>query len=121
MPTPTTSQEFARYRHKVTLQRKTVTKNELAAPVTVWEDLKSFFGFLKQISGKEYVFQKQLTESTTHTLECRWLGNDITPDVKDRIVWNGSTYNIESVNNENNMNAKYLITLIEDLKKKGGQ
>lgn len=95
-------------RNRITIERKTEIENDDGFNVTVWTTLKTVWAKANGLFGKEYWSAKEYGAENTVIFTIRYKA---CPDlsVSDRILFNGKTFNIQSIDNVNFMNVELRI------------
>jgi len=81
-------------RHRVTIQQKTVTRNDYHDEVIAWTDVDSVWAAIEPLQGREFIEARRAGAEQPHWIRLRYR-DDVTPAM--RIVWGAHTYDIESV------------------------
>lgn len=90
---------------RITFQSLVTTQNEYGEMVSGWTDVKTVWASIEPLSGRDF-FQAQAVQSEiTHKIITRWTG--ATPDM--RIKYGTRYFDIESVINEKEQGAKYIV------------
>lgn len=84
------------YRYKVTIQRNTPTTNDYNESVASWATLKTVNGYITFLTGREGINGKKLDTIQIMQLET-WYKNVSDVTTKDRLTYDGTFYNIQSV------------------------
>jgi SPP1 family predicted phage head-tail adaptor len=79
---------------KVTVQRMTQGRNQYNEIVPEWTDLATVWAHLKTLSGKEALSSEQVVATGTAVFNIRY--RSLT--TQDRVLCEGSVYQIESMN-----------------------
>ncbi len=84
-------------RHKVTLERETLTTDSIGGDSSSWSTLAAdVFTMIKPVSGNERFQAMRLETNLTHTIFMRYR-SDLT--TKDRIDFNGRKFQIRFIKN----------------------
>lgn len=94
-----------RLRHRITFQEQVETRDSNGNTVIDWEnvwldsstELDSVPAEVLTGAGREFMQSDSKQNETTARINLRWFPADIHEMYKWRILWNGMTYNIESV------------------------
>lgn len=78
-------------RHRITIQRKTITRDEYSQEVETWSDLGTYWAQVEASPGKLNTDKGTPTTSTEYKITVRY-GLDIRNS--DRIVYNGQTLDV---------------------------
>lgn len=81
-------------RHRITIQKKTVTTDDNGIETETWNDLKTVWAAFEPVSGREYYAAAALNSENNVTFRIRYQ-KDITPDMQ--IVFNGLIYQILNI------------------------
>ncbi|MCH3943059.1 MAG: phage head closure protein [Atopobiaceae bacterium] len=86
------------YRQKIEIQKSTPTKDVDGVDKDVWVKERSPYAYANALSGAEFWAAAQVNEQETVVFEIRWhpWASSIDPE-KNRIVWNGWSYDISFV------------------------
>ena len=83
-----------RYRHRITLQNATITRNEYGEVIRTWYDLDTVWAAVDTLKGDEYFAARTLRNAVSHRVTLRYR-SDITPH--HRLLFEGRTFDIEAV------------------------
>ena len=83
-----------RYRHRVTIQRVTETKDADGGYVKTWADLATVWAEIRGVGGREY-FDKDVVTSEVSCVFIIRFRSDLVPT--DRLSWNGDSYEIVAI------------------------
>lgn len=83
-------------RHRVTLQQKEVTEDELKQQAEIWTDMATVWAAVEPLSGREYFAAKQINAELSVRVTIRYR-KDVTPDT--RIVFGSRIFEVLSVVN----------------------
>jgi SPP1 family predicted phage head-tail adaptor len=98
-------------RHVIKIQRKTVTRDTYGAEVPTWTDVSSSVrANVVPISGSETFNNPQMTSQELKEFHIRYRSGI---KLKDRIVYNNITYNIEEIIDEDERRRKLVLTAIK--------
>ena len=61
-----------KFRHRLTLQSKTVTRNAYGEEVITWTNEKTVWGSIEPLSGREYFQAQQVQSKVTHKVSIRY-------------------------------------------------
>lgn len=81
-------------RHTITIQTRTVTRDSYGGETETWADSATVPASVESLSGREYWAARQTMASEIVRFRIRWR-QGVTADC--RIVWDGRTWDIESV------------------------
>lgn len=99
-----------RLRNRIAIQRPTVVQDAFGGATTTWATWKTVWGrnVVRYSGEKDYVMQ---TENITRMVfEIRYLSGVA---AKDRVVWDGRTFDIEGVLNPDGL-KKYMHLVCEE-------
>lgn len=100
-----------RLRSRVTLQRRSVTRDTTGAEVETWADLATVWAEVEALLGREFWASQAITSSQVMKFTLRHLANVTTVD---RLVWNNRTWNIRSAPPD--PNGRELVLTAEEVK-----
>jgi SPP1 family predicted phage head-tail adaptor len=103
-------QNAGKYRHPITFQKQSTTKNEYGERINVWTDYATSRAGFSMISGKENVNSLEIMSEITHKLTIRYMPN-ITSDL--RISYNNKYYKILSVHDYQEMHKEIQLLVKE--------
>jgi len=83
-------------RHRVVIQRATLTKDSVGGDVESWGTLAEVWGEVRPLSGREALEAQRITSTASHFITIRYR-TDVTPLM--RVVWRGRTFEISQVQN----------------------
>ena len=96
-----------RLKHLITIQRETVTQDATGNVITAWADLaKDIRAYVEPQQGSEFFAGKERHADVTVKIVMRFLAGITT---KDRIIFDGLTYDILSVLDRNGKGADLVI------------
>lgn len=81
-------------RHRVVLQKKEITVDELKQQTENWTDIASVWAAIEPLSGREYFAARQLNEEVSVKITIRYR-DDVTSD--NRLVFNNKVFEVLSV------------------------
>ena len=87
-------------RERITIQKKTVTTDEIGQKIEVWKDFLTCRAYANGLSGTEYYEAMRINAENTVVFTIRYdkrLAN-IDP-INYRILWNGKSYNLDNTDN----------------------
>lgn len=90
---------------RITIKQLTTGQNEYGEPSTTWNTVKTVWASIEPLSGKAFWEAEAVQSEITHKIITRASG--ITPDMK--IYYGARIFDIDSVINENEQGAKYII------------
>lgn len=96
-------QNAGKYRHPITIQKQSETKNEYGERVTVWTDFTLSRASMNPISGKQYLNSEAIKSEISHQIHLRYIPNlDPTMRVKfgDRYFQIITIINFQEMNKE---------------------
>ncbi|MCK9569992.1 phage head closure protein [Candidatus Pacearchaeota archaeon] len=89
------------YRHQITINAVTQTLNEFGDPVETWAELDTVWGLVLPVSGGEVVEAGQTVTREKVSIEIYYLS---TVTTKHQVVFGDKTYQIDYIENVNNLN-----------------
>jgi len=98
-------------KQQVEIQRYIETTNDFGETIADWFTLSVRRASISPISGKEYFASKQVNAEVTHRVYMRY--TDV--QAKDRLVYQGRIFNIESVLNLRERNVSLEIICTEQI------
>lgn len=82
-------------RHRITIQRKSLTTDDYGGPVESWADVAANIpASIEPLSGRELVNAQAVNAEITTKITMRYLAGVTTAD---RITFEGKNYNLQSV------------------------
>lgn len=93
-------------RHRVVLQRATLTKDAVGGDVQTWSTLDTVWASVRPLSGREAFEGQRVTATGSHYLTIRYR-DDVT--VGMRAVWHGRTFEITFVENTDGRNQQLVL------------
>ncbi|MGL6197818.1 MAG: phage head closure protein [Lachnospiraceae bacterium] len=88
------------YRTKITIQKKTTTKDAIGNSVVVWEDDKFFHAYANGLSGREYWEAAQVQGENTVDFTIRWHPYfDQINNKEYQLVMGEKVFNIRTIDN----------------------
>lgn len=105
----------ARGRHKITIESPTETKDTYGDAIPTWSTHAIRHAVVVPLSGREYFYAQQNNAERMTRFRVRYdeKTKAITP--KMRVSYNGRTFDIQSVINENENNRHILIVCSETI------
>lgn len=88
-----------RLRHRVTIQKATVTQDGSGQPVETWSNMEDIYAQVEQVSGRELVLAKQVSPDTTHLITIRYA---LHVDSIKRVKFGSRVFNVLNVNHIEN-------------------
>lgn len=82
---------------KITLQRATETRDEFNEPVRTWATLATVSASMQPVRDAERVQAQQVGATITTRFQIRWRQSLRDLDPRDRLLFEGRTYEIASV------------------------
>lgn len=108
-PKGTYSVQAGRFRHRVTIQKKTVGQDSAGGITETWSNFaKNVNAAIDAVTGSESTSSQQITSKVTAEISIRWRPG-ITATM--RVLHLDDTYNIEGVLNDSETGRK-IITLL---------
>lgn len=98
--------KIGKLRHRVILQRKEITEDELKQQSETWVDFAYIWAAIQPLSGREYFSARQETAQVTTRITIRYL-KGVTPDM--RVLFNEKVYEILSVINLDERNISLVL------------
>jgi SPP1 family predicted phage head-tail adaptor len=83
-------------RHRITLQKFTITTNENGFEIETWEDFKTVWAKVTNLHGREYYVAAAVQAENTVKFTIRYIEG---LDTSMRILFRGRQYNITSIDN----------------------
>lgn len=83
-------------RHRITLQKSITSINENGYETEVWEDVKTVWAAVENLSGREYFAAAAVQAQNTVKFTIRYL---VGLDQTMKIVFQGRDYNITGIDN----------------------
>jgi SPP1 family predicted phage head-tail adaptor len=83
-------------RHRVVLQKKEITEDELKQQSEVWTEITTIWAAIEPLSGREYFAAKQVNAEISARITIRYR-KGITPDM--RMVFDGRVFEVISIVN----------------------
>lgn len=81
-------------RHRVTIKRKSVTRDAYGAEVITWTDVATVWADIRPLSGREYLDSKQTQAEISHRISMR-NRTDVSPAM--RVIFGSRTFEIEDL------------------------
>lgn len=102
-------------RHRITIQRKTATRDDYGGESTTWEDFATNVAAeIRPLSSRELVAARGVQSETTHEITIRYRPG-ITAAM--RAVYNGRIFNFAVPMNTEERNVELVISATEGLNK----
>lgn len=103
-----------RLNHKVTLQRRQAGQDAAGQPVDTWIELATRRARVEPGGGREYLERSGQSSEVTTRFTLRYDSSlaGLTP--ADRLVFNGSVYDIEAVINSDERNIKLTLMCVRN-------
>ena len=98
--------KIGKLKHRVILQRKEITEDELKQQTETWVDFAYVWAEVQPLSGREYFAAKQENAEVTTRITIRHL-KDVKPDM--RVLFNEKVYEILSVINPYERNVSLVL------------
>lgn len=86
--------QIGKYKHRVTVQTRSVTRDDFGGEVPAWTDRGTFWAKVEPIRMREFVKLRMAQTELDLRVEMRYR-SDIVAD--SRLVWKGKIYEIISV------------------------
>ncbi len=99
-------------RHRVVLQKKVVTEDEIKQQSEVWNDYAYVWASIEPISGREYFAARQESAEVTARITIRYL-KDVTPDMQ--VLFGNRAFEVVSVINPKETNESLILMCKEVL------
>jgi SPP1 family predicted phage head-tail adaptor len=103
---------IGRMRHRITIQRRAITFNDLGEPVETWSDWKRIWASVEPLSGREYFSSAQAQAEVTHRIRMRRADGFTTTD---RIVFNDRVFEVDSIQNIGERNKELVVMAVEQV------
>ena len=97
-------------RHRIVLQKKVVTEDELKQQSETWTDVVTIWACVEPLSGKEYFAAKQTNAEVSVKFTLRSL-NDVKPDM--RVTFQDRSFEIQTVINPKERNRSLILMCTE--------
>ena len=98
--------KIGKLKHRVILQRKEITEDELKQQTETWVDFAYVWAAIQPLSGREYFSARQENAEITARITIRHL-KDIKPNM--RVLFDEKVYEILSVINPDERNASLVL------------
>ena len=85
-----------RYRHRITIQKKTEARDAIGGTVETWTTDFSRWGHIRPLSGREVFEAEQLQTRQSHMISLRFTASIST---QNRILFQSTLFHIMSVKN----------------------
>lgn len=82
-----------RLRHRITLERETVTKNQFGEEVPEWAPYATRWAEVRPQGGKEFWAAQQVIDDLSHEVRLRYMPGI---QAKDRLIYDGRVFDIVS-------------------------
>lgn len=102
--------QVGKLRHRITVQRGTVTIDEYQQPQETIEDIGTYWAQVIPLSGKELVNAKQIKPTTSHQVYMR---QNVPVIATDRLLFEGRYLGIDQINRMGERNEWYSIMCTE--------
>lgn len=100
-----------RLRSRITLQRRSVTRDATGAEVETWAELSTVWADIEALPGREFWASQAVTSSQVLRFRVRYLAGVTT---LDRILYDGRLWNIRSAPPD--PNSRELVLTAEEVK-----
>lgn len=80
-----------RLRHRITLERESVTRNQFKEEVREWQPYAKRWADVRPLGGKEFWAAQQVIDDLTHEVRLRFMPGI---NAKDRVVFAGRVFDI---------------------------
>lgn len=97
-------------RHRVTLQRRTVTNDSYGQPIETWSTVGDVWAEIKPLSGRQLETLAEQFEDITHQITLRYSA-DI--DAKDRLVYRDRYFEVLHVINFDERDRELRVMAVE--------
>ena len=98
-------------RQRITIQRATVTSDEIGNRVNQWTDYHSCFAYVNMASGKEYEAAGQTLPGDSVVFTLRWCKKLAEMQCSTfRVLFQGQIFNLVSVDNVQYLNQRLKLT-----------
>lgn len=101
---------IGKLRHRVTIQTYSESTNSYGETSKSWSDQATVWASVEPLSGRELEYAQQVHAQTTTKIVMRWRSIS----TKQRISFNGQTYEILSVLNPEERNIKAVCLCVEE-------
>jgi SPP1 family predicted phage head-tail adaptor len=99
-----------KFRHRITLQKKTTTENNIGDNVATWSDVTTVWAAVEPLRGKEEIISAQVTSETTHRITVRYRDG---LNSHMRIKFGSREFRIESLINLDERNRQLELMCVE--------
>lgn len=93
-----------RYDRRITIQRRTVTRDALGGAVSTWSDLARRWASIEDQSGRELYRAQQIDPTVSAVVTLREQYDGLSP--RDRIVYGSRTFNVGAVMGKSDRTTK---------------
>lgn len=102
------------YNQPFELQRQTASQSMRGDPIVKWATAYRSYGYVKSLSSTEFWQAAAAQAQDTIKLFCRW-HPALNVDTRiARILWNGSAWNITSIENVNGRGESAVVRMVRD-------
>ncbi len=98
------------YRHRITLQQATETRDSLGGTVQAWATFATVWAAIEPLSGRELLQAQQVQAEVTHRVRLRYM-NGVTAEL--RVLFGTRYFNILSAVNVQERNREIVLTCKE--------
>jgi SPP1 family predicted phage head-tail adaptor len=97
-------------RHRITIQQKTTTRNDLGQDVATWTTLKTVSARVESPSGRELERARQSVAEASHVITIRWFSG---LDTNMRVLFRNRTLHIGAINEGDNRDSELILVCSE--------
>lgn len=105
------------FRHKITIESSTATQDAAGQDIKTWSVYGYAWAKVAPLRGREYVDSRSIQDEQLYKFSMRYVSG-ITPQM--RIVWNGKTFDIQAVQNVNEIDRLTEIMAVEGVVEANG-
>lgn len=102
------------YRHKVSLQNATRSKNSVGEQTETWTTVANQMARIAPVKGRAYFEASGEKADITHEIRTRY-NPGITLNFRDRVLFGSRTFEIRSVINDEERNREWILMCREEL------
>lgn len=97
-------------RHRLKIEKKTVTRDTFGEEVITYTEVATVWGSVEPLSGSEYFAARQTQSSVSHRVRMRYIEGI---DAEYRITLGDRVFEIDSVINPQERNAELVLMVTE--------
>lgn len=103
--------EIGGWRHRIVIQKNTITRDAMGNMVTAWEDYHACWAYVNHTSGREYEKAAQVNETELVFFKIRWCSKVGEMDSTNyRVKFRNHLYGIQAIHNEQFRNKVLKLT-----------